>query len=221
MKKINELTEREILDLTEEQIQKMIKACWVEEGVKIIKNPEEPEYHKIPQEDLIHYRVEGFSYAFSDPEEADRARDFIRGMKSLKDYTYGSDYKKIERNCSVKPNTESAGVYSSGLYETVKPLLEENSKIRGVYEIDLSEYEAEKIKQDELSVRILNRIEEVRDEYAKMERIWKLYRDEYLPLAGDEVIAMAFLKKAYAVNSKTEHYIEDNMKNAKETEATV
>jgi hypothetical protein len=219
MKKINELTEQEILDLTEEQIEKMIKISCAEEGVKMLKKPEKPAYHAIPPADVLPYRVSGVSPLFPNIKDAEEIARIIQ-KSDAKDYGYEHDQRVI-RDHTVNFSTEPFPVYSLDLHKEILPLIKENERLNQSYEAAFSEYTAEKQKRDELSGCILNRIGEVRGEYAEMERIWTLYRDEYLPLSGDETVAMAFLKKAYTVNSKTERYIEDNMKNTKETEATV
>ncbi len=134
-------------------------------------------------------------------------------MKSIKNYRYPSfGSNRVEYDFDGRLDIETINVYSHELYVTIEPLEKENKELESSYKKVLSEYKSEKEKQDELSDRILNRVWEVRNEYADMDKIWSLYKNEYLPLAGDESIAMAFLKKAYTVNSKTEHYIEDKMK---------
>lgn len=47
MKNINEMTEQEILALTEEDVQKMIKLRMMEEGIKIMDRPRVPELFEI------------------------------------------------------------------------------------------------------------------------------------------------------------------------------
>lgn len=47
MKNINEMTEQEILALTEEDVQKMIKLRMMEEGIKIMDRPRVPELFEV------------------------------------------------------------------------------------------------------------------------------------------------------------------------------
>ena len=47
MKKINEMTEQEILALSEVDVQNMIKFRMMEEGIKIVDKPKEPELFEI------------------------------------------------------------------------------------------------------------------------------------------------------------------------------
>lgn len=52
MKGITEMTEQEILALTEEDVQKLIKLRMMEEGIKIMDKPEVPELFEIEPADL-------------------------------------------------------------------------------------------------------------------------------------------------------------------------
>lgn len=49
MKRITEMTEQEILALTEEDVQKLIKLRMMEEGIKIMDKPEVPNCLRLNQ----------------------------------------------------------------------------------------------------------------------------------------------------------------------------
>jgi hypothetical protein len=210
---MNELTEQEILNLTDEQIQKMVKLYWAEEGVKMISAPEKPAYHEIPKPDLNRYEISGIDLIFSDLTEAEKTRDFLKGLISLRSWKYTTICcEKIDKDLEKDFNIVSQSFYSEELYNTIEPLTKENKELKSSYEKDLSEYMSEKSRQDKLSNRIWDKVNEVREEYASMERLWNIYKDEYMVLTGDDdKLAMDFLKKAYTVNAKTEHYIEDKL----------
>jgi hypothetical protein len=215
MKRINELEEREILALTNEDIEKMIKFSWAENGVKIIDKPKAPELPDIPKEDVRAYAINGLNYLFLDYQDAERVSVSLREAKSIRDYSYDISYHKIVRNITADFVICETAAYSPELIKEVTPLIKKRKELQEAYDAETKEYESEKEKQDELSSRIWNRINDVRDEYAHMEHLWNIYKDEYLELAEDEAIAMAFLKKAYTVNSKAEFYIEDKLKELK------
>jgi hypothetical protein len=188
----------------------MIKLYWAEEGVKMIEAPAKPQYHEIPKEDLVMYRIGAMSCIFSDIKEAEKVQELMRGLNSIKDYSYpGGDMVECDFKRSI--TIETIEIYSRELYDKIKHLKKGNKECEDLYKKLLSEYETEKERQDELSSRIRNRVSDVCTKYAEMDRMWNLYKDEYLPLAGDKSIAMAFLKKAYTVNCTTEQYIEGKM----------
>ena len=71
MKGITEMTEQEILALTEEDVQKMIKLRMMEEGIKIMDKPKIPELFEIEPADIQYFSIpllDGF--AFTDINEA-------------------------------------------------------------------------------------------------------------------------------------------------------
>ena len=71
MKGFTEMTEQEILALTEEDVQKLIKLRMMEEGIKIMDKPEVPELFEIEPADLKTFTIPFFEdYAFTDMEEA-------------------------------------------------------------------------------------------------------------------------------------------------------
>jgi hypothetical protein len=213
MKKIEELTEREIIDLKDDEINKMVRLLCAENGIKIISAPEEPEYEKIPEEDLVAYRIDRFNYIFLDKEEAEQVCVLLSKLQSFKDYSYFCNCKfLVEQDATPFFSVQKIKVYSSHTQKVVLPLIERNDKIQEDYNKEIEEYNSEKKKMDMISSQIWNRVNNVRDEYANMERLWNIYKDEYLSLTEDESMAMEFLKKAYMVNPKTKNFIEDKLK---------
>lgn len=57
MKGITEMTEQEILALTEEDVQKMIKLRMMEEGIKIMDKPKIPELFEIEPADIQYFSI--------------------------------------------------------------------------------------------------------------------------------------------------------------------
>ena len=64
MKGITEMTEQEILALTEEDVQKLIKLRMMEEGIKIMDKPEVPELFEIEPADLKVFTIPFFEGCF-------------------------------------------------------------------------------------------------------------------------------------------------------------
>ena len=112
MKGITEMTEQEILALTEEDVQKLIKLRMMEEGIKIMDKPEVPELFEIEPADLKVFTIPFFEgYAFTDMEEANAVAEVLRNAKTLRKVEYdwnklGSDYKYLDKkdkyNYSIK-----------------------------------------------------------------------------------------------------------------------
>lgn len=97
------MTEQEILALTEEDVQKMIKLRMMEEGIKIMDKPKIPELFEIEPADIQYFSIpllDGF--AFTDINEATKVAEILKSAKSLRKVDYdwnklGSDYKFLKR----------------------------------------------------------------------------------------------------------------------------
>jgi hypothetical protein len=57
MKYIDDYTKEEILNLTDEDIERVIKIGLANAGLKLPKRPEEPNYNEIPEGDVILFKV--------------------------------------------------------------------------------------------------------------------------------------------------------------------
>ncbi len=110
MKGFTEMTEQEILALTEEDVQKMIKLRMMEEGIKIMDKPKIPELFEIEPADIQYFSIpllDGF--AFTDINEATKVAEILKSAKSLRKVDYdwnklGSDYKFLKKSERYKFN---------------------------------------------------------------------------------------------------------------------
>lgn len=107
MKGITEMTEQEILALTEEDVQKLIKLRMMEEGIKIMDKPEVPELFEIEPADLKVFTIPFFEgYAFTDMEEANAVAEALRNAKTLRKLnTIGTNSEATTNISSRKINT--------------------------------------------------------------------------------------------------------------------
>ena len=89
MKGFTEMTEQEILALTEEDVQKLIKLRMMEEGIKIMDKPKIPELFEIEPADIQYFSIpllDGF--AFTDINEATKVAEILKSAKSLRKVDY-------------------------------------------------------------------------------------------------------------------------------------
>ena len=94
MKGFTEMTEQEILALTEEDVQKLIKLRMMEEGIKIMDKPKIPELFEIEPADIQYFSIpllDGF--AFTDINEATKVAEILKSAKSLRKVDY--DWNKL------------------------------------------------------------------------------------------------------------------------------
>lgn len=95
MKKIDEMTEQEILALSEQDIQNiqnMIKFSMMKEGIKIIDKPKKHKLFEIEPADQKVYVIPILNgYAFTDFAEAQKVANALRGAKSFRKVDYDWD----------------------------------------------------------------------------------------------------------------------------------
>lgn len=225
MKGFTEMTEQEILALTEEDVQKLIKLRMMEEGIKIMDKPEVPELFEIELADLKVFTIPFFEgYAFTDMEEANAVAEALRNAKTLRKVEYdwnklGSDYKylvkKDKYNYSIKPDFEvNCGfVYSSELYEKISNFAAQNKVMKEQAAKDQKEYDEKMQEASGIISEISGRVKEVKVKYERLNRLTYKFATDYYPLSDhNEDMAMKFMAKAYSFTDEEKEYILQNYK---------
>src|SRR3712207_3456204 len=191
MKKINEMTEQEILALSEQDIQNMIKFRMMEEGIKIIDKPKKPELFEIEPADKKVYVIpilEG--YAFTDFAEAQKVAEALQAAKSFRKVEYdwnklGSDYEYLEKKDKYKygyPNDFGVNekyVYSNELYANIVDFAAQNKAMVKQVEKDEKAYNDAYTAASEITLEIRDRISEVREKAARLERLTQKFATDY------------------------------------------
>lgn len=226
MKKINEMTEQEILALSEQDIQNMIKFRMMEEGIKVIDKPKKPELFEIEPADQKVYVIPVLDgYAFTDFAEAQKVADALREAKSFRKVDYdwnklGSNFKYLEKKDRYTYNNEGdfsiseISVYSSKLYANIVDFAAQNKAMEKQVEKDMAEYDNAYAAASDITLEIRSRISEVRERHERLERLMRSFANDYYPLSNNnEEMAMKFMSKAYMLTDKEEKYILENYKN--------
>lgn len=226
MKKINEMTEQEILALSEQDIQNMIKFRMMEEGIKIIDKPKRPELFEIEPADQKVYVIPILNgYAFTDFAEAQKVADALREAKSFRKVDYdwnklGSDFKYLEKK--DRYTYDYAGdfgineihVYSSKLYASIVDFAAQNKAMNEQVEKDMKSYDDAYAAASDITLEIRGRVTEIREKYERLERLTCSFANDYYPLSdNNEEMAMKFMSKAFTLTGEEEKYILENYKN--------
>lgn len=226
MKKINELTEQEIRNLSCDDIELLIKFRKAEEGVKFITKPEKPEYFEIPGKDLTVYQAKflGNSLSFNDIEDMNKLITLIKNSKGSFKIDYGVD-STYYANPKLYPYSgewdeiTSQSVYSYKLYQEVKNLILQNKSLEDKYKKELKEYQTSFDDSEWIEKEIRDKVYEVQNKYEQLETYYRLFKNEYLPLAdNDTSIAIKFMNKAYSLNDEQKEYIFNEYDKEKTTE---
>ena len=220
MKNINELTELEINNLTDNDVELIIKYKKAEEGIKFISEPKCPDFIKIPEKDLMVYQIKvlGNNLVFSDIEDITKLKELISKSKGVFRVEYGVSSTYYATN-KLFPYSEewdeisTQNVYSKEIYDKVKENFSLNEKMKKEYEDSLKEYKEANEYSKEIEKEIWERVYEVRNKFIKLENYSSIFVKDYFLLADKNIdMAMKFMNKAYSLSYEEEKYILLNYK---------
>lgn len=217
MKKINELSDKEILALTDEQLDKMVKLEMAEKGIKILENPNQPKYEELPAKTEIGYNVSGISYVISDKDTADKLSVALsEASKHMVNTNYvGNDYKNKYVKRLENYVLENIGkvttehFYDRKTLESINTVIGNNKQLEEAYTQEVSEYNEAYDAASAIREEIYGKRNEVDNKYYSLNKLKSSY-DNYLQLAdGNAKTAMKFLKNAFVVSEEAEKFVVD------------
>nr|DAY10120.1 MAG TPA: hypothetical protein [Caudoviricetes sp.] len=225
MKKINEMTEQEILALSEVDVQNMIKFRMMEEGIKIVDKPKQPELFEIEPADQKVYKIPFLDgYAFTELAEAQEVSEVLRKAKSLRRVEYdwsklGGEYKylvqkgKYSYGSNDDFSINADYVYSNELYSQIVGLASQNRAMKDQVAKDLKAYEDAYNSASEIVLEIQERVNEVKEKNARLKRFTSKFAVDYFPLSdNNESVAIKFMSKAYSLTDEEQKYILEHYK---------
>ena len=199
MKTINEMTDQEIYDLTDEQIDRLIITRCAKEGVRFVDEPpvmKTYDYKPISPSNFF-YLLEGLSIAVFNQDDAIKIAKFLSKFdlyKTTYDFTISNE--KIYNKLDII-NIKHIPMFDTKDEESYKSIKDKKDIKR------MSEIHAE----------IWSKVIDVRNKIDHMNHLRFLFVKEYLPLVDhDTNTAMTFFKKAYDVDDDTERYIREGIK---------
>lgn len=216
MKQITELSEQEILALTQEQLNRMVKLKMAEQGVKMIDEPIEPTYEDLPEKTEQWYAIVGCEYLTQSKEIADALGLTLKKSASkFGNYSYvGNDYSNKVANQLDNYGQNNIGTVSANLYynandaSKAKTIGEKNKELKTNYSKELDLYKENQENVDLIKLDIYGVYNEVSKKYYEMDTMKGRY-ETYLDLAdGNAKTAMKFLKNAYTIDEQIEYYVQ-------------
>jgi hypothetical protein len=227
MKNIIEMADDEILKLTNEDLELMIKYNKAIEGIKLLTAPIEPKYKEIPKPDVLVYFNEfiGSDKTFINRKDVEAIINILLNSK-INYTTYDSKvgYDIYFLKGDIK-NTYGEGifevrsknVYSAILWEQVKDTHKENRILKDQYTKDLNEYNSNKNDSEYISQQVYDTYYAVINKYDTFNKYNNMFINEYLPLANNDYdIAMNFICKAYNLNEDQINFIKEHNEFTKE-----
>jgi len=225
MKKISEMTEQEIRNLSEADIEKMIKLAKAEAGIKLLEKPVEPKLINIPSPTALVYKCDlfGNNLVFSSMAELQAIVDLVSKSvtKTAIDYDWninvdgGAYAYYINKNAKFanQLNVSSQKVYPALVYESLKDTITANKAEKSAYDKVYKEYKETLELSKEIESEIRGVYSQVVSKYRHLNNLCTKMLNDYLPLAEEnEVIAIGFLKKAYSLSEEEVQYVLDNYK---------
>lgn len=216
MKKITELSKSQILALTTDQLELMVKYAMAEAGIKILALPNKGELKELPAKDESCYTVEGIKFNFYQKQVAEAVADVLKANASQLVYQgYNSDPNFIPFTRYNESAYEFKGVgdvkrieyYSEKLRAEIKETVLYNNKVNADFKAAMEEYNTEFDKAKTIKDEIYGIVHSLNEKQYQMENMASRFK-EYLELAdGNEKVALSFLKKAYTVDSETLDFI--------------
>lgn len=215
MKTIDKMTDQEIYDLTDEQVEKLIVTRCAEEGVRFMDEPPIMRTYDCKPISPSHffYYLEGLNIAVLDQDDAIKIAKFLSDFdlyRTRYDFTVSNEklYSKLDII-----NIKHTPMFDTKEEETYKSIKDKNDKIEKEYKDQVDKYKENTKKMSEIRAEIWSKVIDVRRKIDHMNHLRTLFMKEYLPLVDhDTNTAMTFFKKAYDVDDDTERYIREGIK---------
>ena len=192
---INELTDQEIMKLTDDDVIAMVRRKCAEEGVKILQQPEEPTPFQI-QPELTFFVVAGHYFENAADAEA-TVLTLVKSYEEAYDYAVGYSHKYPKKIESRSIEIETKRLFSKKQLDTFKDELTAHKEAESRYSELQSEWKEAQGHRNEFADEIWDKVREVRAKYDKLNNMRQQYAD-YVKIAnGDEQLAWQFFVKAY------------------------
>ncbi len=216
LKKIENYTNEELLLLTDQEVDLIIKLHLADAGIKFPVKPEEPTYFAVPEADTTVYRVTGADVLFSDKAVAEEVAKVMREHISslyITEY-FNGDYEHQTLKSAQNSYNFNEGIqvvvvrhYSKELLKEISDNLAQNKQLKKDYEAARAEYDSAYKDGSEIMEEVRSVVRNAKEAQREKQRLLEHYK-EYLELAANNKdIAWNFMKKAYSVSQDQEDYI--------------
>ena len=211
MKQFNELTKKELSQLSDMQFDAYVDIELANRGITktVTSEPDYPDFAKVqdilPERDMTVYEVDG--YTFQDLESAQKVTELISTLPQLKtdyNYTVGSEFKYVTGSQYQKPTVTISKIYSEPKYTAIKPLLKE-IKNRKEAKQEVEEADSESAINyaaiDDIKQEMRKVVRKAIAFFAEAESISNDY-NKYLAISNDRDTALRTLWTVYNVQDE-------------------
>lgn len=188
LKRYTDYTTKELANVTEEELQRLIEIECMREGVSVFAvEPKLMLLPEIPETDAVVYEIGSFS--FTDEEEAKKLLELLKNFKSHceLDYEYGYSYrKKYIKPSKCKYGIDEIQAYSKPRYDEVKYAIKEREKLEEHNASMREKYKKEKEPYEEIKATVMDAYREALREEEKFITANSIYQ-KYLSLSNGDV----------------------------------
>ena len=210
MKTIQELSELEILKLSNKEIEKIIKYRKAQEWIKLLEKPIQPEYEDVPNKDDKYYSIKWLSnFEFNNSITAENIIKVITPILQEDWVFYKTRRNRILFNKLSWYDKDEASIkliqeecYSSEIKELAEQIEKRNEEKKSNYNRNLEEYEKYLEDIEWLIDEVWNKVFEIRRKYERLQKLQNDYLEYLLLSENNEKIAEWFLKNVNTVNEE-------------------
>lgn len=199
MKRLDDYTREELINITDEERELLIEVEAMCEGVDI---PEEPKYLEeqfVDRPDMEVYEVEVGDLIYTSKEEAEKVVSFLNSTsRGGLDYKYENGYdRKYYKPTDTLISAKSVRAYSYEKYKQIGELLKTNKKAKEINENLKSDYTNAIKGYNNIKAEVQQAIDNA--VYAQQtEERYKTAYNRYIELAnGDKEVAQKFFRNTY------------------------
>ncbi len=197
MKRFDELSDAEVLALTDEQIAYYHDFACAEEGAPLMPPPVGPAPEVVEaQQDMKIYTVGGVSFATM--EDASLVADAMNSCRRLTtEYARGGSYRdKVAKAVDAPESVTTESVYSQAMWDSVRQKVTAYNEAKAAWEKRRDDYSKAAELRSRVTAWISQCIESVRETDIERQRCEAEFA-RYVEIAqGDRAMARAFLIKA-------------------------
>jgi hypothetical protein len=196
-----DLTEAEVLALTDAETERLVDIACAEAGVPLLPpRPDDVELLPVDQPDALAWQVSGIDGAFTDKDEANAALSALTSFTSRVNLSssYGKEPRRITElpSYNVTPELTEHAAWSQEGYDANREALETNKRRQNEYDASMREYRSAVEKRNEAGKKVYDYLSEVKETAARKALLTEqLARYEELA-DGDTNIALRFLHTA-------------------------
>lgn len=217
MKEFNKLTEKEIVKLTNDQLENYYKLELAKTGIPIMESPEAPEYQEKPKADINLFKSNVFEKIYCTDENVMKEINVLlqKNWSTIK--TVETKYYGDEKNIFVHPEpraeyssrplvliVEPSEGYSNKLLSKVNEVSTKNKTLKDKYDITKNTFKEFDEKKTECRNIIYGKFNELRTKFYEIDRHIDRF-SEYMNLASNKFnTALDFYKKAFTIDEETE-----------------